>query len=127
MRYFGIIGGGFVGSATALFQTTNNQCLIWDLDTTKRKPSDLNFDDFLHKSDIFFICVPTPMLAESGECDTRIVEKVIFQLQSTNKNIYVRSTVPIGFCKKWNVNFIPEFLTEKNWRQDFFNCQNWIL
>ena len=22
---------------------------------------------------------------------------------------------------------MPEFLTEKNWRDDFYNCENWIV
>lgn len=128
MKYtIGIIGGGFVGSATALLQNEEQKCLIWDIDQSKRQPPDLSFENFLSISDIFFICVPTPMNIATGECNTTIVEKVISQLKPTNKNIYVRSTVPVGFCEKWQVNFMPEFLTEKNWKQDFFNCQYWIL
>ena len=26
-----------------------------------------------------------------------------------------------------DVNFMPEFLTEKNWKDDFKNCDQWIL
>jgi len=41
--------------------------------------------------------------------------------------IIIRSTIPIGYCDSKNVFFMPEFLTEKNWKDDFINNKNWIF
>lgn len=137
----GIIGGGFVGSATYLLHSdtldsNSNKCIIYDLDSSKCIPHNTTFED-LRNVDIIFICLPTPM-RQDGSCHTAIVEKVIqkiktdfnFDLSSPSENqphLVVRSTVPVGFCEIMGVHFMPEFLTEKNWKQDFYNCDNWIV
>lgn len=137
----GIIGGGFVGSATYLLHSDTldsniNKCIIYDLDSSKCIPQNTTFDD-LKNVDIIFICLPTPM-RQDGSCHTAIIEKVIqqiktkfnFDLSSPSENqphLVVRSTVPVGFSERIGVHFMPEFLTEKNWRQDFYNCDNWII
>lgn len=92
----GIVGGGFVGSATALLESEKQRVLIWDLDESKRKPADLTLEIFLAECGAYFICVPTPMNLQTGVCNTVIVEKVIAQLKPTGKPIFVRSTVPAG-------------------------------
>lgn len=86
-----------------------------------------NFED-LKDSDIIFICVPTPMLKD-GSCYTKIVESVLSDIKSlqTSAHIVVRSTIPIGSCKEWGVHFMPEFLTEANWKNDFYNCEYWVI
>ena len=43
------------------------------------------------------------------------------------KYIVLRSTVPPGTSEELGVAFMPEFLTEKNWEDDFKNCNHWIL
>jgi len=124
----GIIGGGFVGSATALLECNNVEVLIYDLDKTKCKPQTVEFKD-LDDCKFIFICVPTPM-NQDGSCHTKIAEKVITQIrQVLNPSIHivVRSTVPVDFCKNHGVSFMPEFLTEKNWKMDFYECQRWVL
>ncbi len=123
----GIIGGGFVGSATKLLNCPKINTLVWDLDESKRVPSNLKYSDIL-TTDFIFICVPTPM-SVNGECHTGIVECVIQELKSHNYTgrIIVRSTVPVGFCHKHDVDFMPEFLTEANWKMDFYTCQEWII
>ena len=42
-------------------------------------------------------------------------------------NIIIRSTVPPGTCDKLECNFMPEFLTELNWKDDFYNTKHWIF
>lgn len=124
----GIIGGGFVGSATALLKCDLVDILVYDLDKSKCNPPDIEFDH-LDDCKFIFICVPTPM-NQDGSCHTRIVENVINRVkQSLNQGIHivVRSTVPVDFCKTHNVHFMPEFLTEKNWKNDFFECKRWIF
>lgn len=123
----GIIGNGFVGQATKIFENEKHKFLIYDIDSSKCEPKNLRLEDMLDCK-IIFICVPTPMNPD-GSCCTRIVENVINDLREIKfKNyIVVRSTVTPGFCQANNVNFMPEFLTEKNWRDDFYNCENWIV
>ena len=122
-----IIGGGFVGSATAQLACQDVEVMIWDTVESKRSPPSIQFQD-LNQCDLIFICVPTPMQAD-GTCYTAIVESVITQCrqQLDNPQIVVRSTVPIGFCDKYQVAFMPEFLTEANWSEDFRTCSNWII
>lgn len=128
MLNIGIIGGGFVGSATRLFETQNTNVKIFDLDPSKCYPQNTTLQD-LKNSDIIFICVPTPMNEKTGECYTQIVEKCIHNIRNTlgNIDIVVRSTVPIGFSNKHNCHFMPEFLTEKNWKNDFLSTSEWII
>jgi UDPglucose 6-dehydrogenase len=67
---------------------------------------------------------------KDGSCHTVIVEKCIYQLNMAgvrDENIVVRSTVPVGFCESIGVNFMPEFLTESNWVDDFKNNNAWIF
>ena len=132
MTTIGIIGGGFVGGATALFASEKYNVIIYDLLPERCSPSNTTFDDILNTL-VVFICVPTPITTSNDEnngmCNTAIVEKVIQQLQAANYqgHIIVRSTVAIGFCDRFKVNFMPEFLTEKNWKNDFINTKEWLL
>lgn len=121
--------------------------LIYDILPEKCEPHNLKFETLVSDSDVIMLCVPTPM-KENGECDTSIVEDCIERIQNLklhqstpstpstpsaetsliNKpHIVVRSTVPVGFCKKRGVNHMPEFLTEANWKNDFKKCKLWII
>jgi len=129
----GIIGGGFVGGATSLLHSAEGgvECIVYDLVPDRCVPIGTTFEDVLQCQAIF-IAVWTPITTteeEYGKCDTKLVEKIIKQIKDRHYEGYiiVRSTVPVGFCKSQNVYFMPEFLTEKNWKQDFMNCENWIF
>jgi hypothetical protein len=39
----------------------------------------------------------------------------------------IRSTVPSGFSQSQNCFFMPEFLTEANWKNDFITSTHWIF
>ena len=119
----GVVGAGFVGSATALLASDKINVLAYDIDKEKCVPPEIELVD-LKKCDLIFICVPTPM-AENGSCHTEIIEECLKNLARNGiekENIIVRSTVPVGFCEAHQVHHMPEFLTEKNWRQDFKEC-----
>lgn len=125
---FGIIGNGFVGQATQLLASEKNKCLVYDVDPEKCSPLGTTLLD-ISSCQVIFICVPTP-IGDNGSCDTSIVEKVVEQLQrlcDSSTFIVCRSTVIMGTCDRLNVYHMPEFLTEKNWLQDFLNCQDWIF
>ena len=128
----GIIGNGFVGGATQLLKCNDIKVLVWDIIPEKCNPENLKISD-LKVCDYIFICVPTPM-EDSGNCHIGIVKKVVDNLRNpknqidTNKTkIVLRSTIPPGTSEELGCYFMPEFLTEANWKEDFYNCQNWII
>jgi len=124
---FGIIGNGFVGQATKILNNSQTQMLVYDIDPKKCEPEGLTVSD-LKDCDIIFISVPTPMDAE-GRNHLGIVKSVVELLrqQEVNSHIVIRSTVLPGTCDELDCYFMPEFLTEKNWPQDFYECENWIF
>ena len=124
----GIIGNGFVGKATALFATDFIEIVTYDKDPEKCEPHGVTIAD-LYDCDFVFVCVPTPM-NEDGSCHSQIVESCVYDLNMSgirDENIVVRSTVPVGFCESVGVNFLPEFLTEANWVEDFKNNNSWVF
>lgn len=135
MNKIGIIGNGFVGSAIVHgFILHSDDILIYDNDPRKSTHS---FEEVVDKSDIIFVCVPTPMF-ESGECDTSIIEKTIKDMtinkSISQKVIVIKSTVVPGTVEKLaqrypDLNFVfnPEFLTERKARLDFINASRIVL
>ena len=124
--HIGIVGGGFVGSATALLECANIKVTLYDLDPLRCKPVGTQLHDLLI-CDLVFVCVPTPTY-EDGSCNTTIVERCVGTLQEAGiEKIVLRSTIPPGTSEALNVAFMPEFLTEVNWRKDFVNCMQWIF
>ena len=121
----GIIGNGFVGKATALLASEHNEVVVYDVDSSKCVPQGLTLAGMKDCS-VLFVCVPTPMNRD-GSCHTAIVEKVIEDCRDLEGFVVVRSTVPVGFSEQHKVHFMPEFLTEKNWEQDFMTCKSWIV
>lgn len=119
-----VIGKGFVGKATSLL--ANQEVTIWFYDIIPElcSPPHLTFDTINTKSDLIFICVPTPMNLD-GSCNTSIVENVLSKL--SNPCVVIRSTVPVGFADRHQCFFMPEFLTEKNWPIDFYECPLWVV
>lgn len=127
----GIVGNGFVGQAIQILNSPklNNNWLIYDIDPTKCSPQGLKLEDLVI-CDLIFVCVPTPM-DKDGSCYLGLVKSVVESIQTfidTDKTqIVVRSTIPPGTADKLNVFFMPEFLTEKNWRDDFVNTTDWFF
>ena len=133
----GILGQGFVGSAIREGLKSHHNILTYDLDSSK---CNSNLLDVTEKSEIIFVCVPTPM-RKDGSCDTRILENAVddiyrvFQDSQRKKSpvLIIKSTVPPGTTrlidskyKDMKVLFSPEFLTEANSFEDFKN-QNRII
>ena len=123
----GIIGNGFVGNATYQLMCKEIDILAYDLNPDLCKPKGTKITDLL-TCDIIFISVPTPM-KNTGECHINIVKNVVLQLKQLNfkQFIVLRSTVPPGTCDDLDIYFMPEFLTEKNYIQDFINNTDWIF
>jgi len=123
----GIIGNGFVGKATYQLACTDITILAYDINPDLCNPVNLKLED-MNQCEIIFISVPTPMNTD-GSCYLQIVKSVIENLKSISYPgfIVLRSTVPVGTCDDLSCYFMPEFLTEKNFINDFINNQNWIF
>ena len=132
----GIIGQGFVGSAIREGLKSFYKVRAYDIDENKCNDS---HEQVCLKSDIIFICLPTPM-RKDGSCDTRILESAISKIDLTvyaHKHrpiIVVKSTVPPGTTARLDemtpycdVCFSPEFLTEANSFEDFKNQSRIII
>ena len=137
----GIIGQGFVGTAVREVMSNYYECNTFDI---KQDCNCNTLRELVTKSDIIFVCVPTPMNTD-GSCNTDIVEDVISDINDsvqidrlnhnpkTDKIVVIKSTVPPGTTERLNeendnvtVIFNPEFLTEANFIDDFKN-QNRII
>ena len=123
----GVIGNGFVGKSTLLLENENVSVLCYDTNPNLCKPNGTSLEDLL-KCDIIFISVPTPMNDDGSVCIS-IVESVVSQIKYLKYEgfIVVRSTIIPGTSDKLNVYFMPEFLTEKNFQNDFINNPLWIF
>jgi len=127
----GIIGQGFVGNAIYQKFKSYYKVRTYDLFIGKRTHSQI---DVITKSDIIFVCLPTPM-NKDGSCHVDIVENELKTINNNSKAVVViKSTVPPGTTEKWNskyknisIAFNPEFLTEANAVNDFDNQTRIIL
>jgi len=126
----GIIGNGFVGKATQLLRCSIvNTIYVYDIVPEKCVPIGLEFTK-MTECDLIFISLPTPMTPE-GLCHIDLIGNCVNQLRGIinfeKTSIVLRSTVPPGTSENLGINFMPEFLTERNWENDFINCKNWIF
>ena len=121
----GIIGNGFVGKATYQLQCKDIEVKAYDIDPNLCIPRGTTLVDLM-ECDIIFISVPTPM-NKDGSCYVNIVKEVVNNLHDYSKYIIVRSTVPVGTCDELGCHFMPEFLSEKNYMDDFTNNKDWIF
>lgn len=134
----GIIGNGFVGRATQIFAKKYDndnggaldkfkpiQVYIYDIRPEACDPPCITLEELDRECDILFFCLPTP-LHHDGSCYTRILEETIAKCP-TNPYKVIRSTVPVGFAAKHGCYFMPEFLTEANWEDDFRRMKEWVV
>jgi nucleotide sugar dehydrogenase len=120
----GIIGHGFVGSAVD--QGFTRGCAKFIVDPKHNNNSIQDLIAFQPMAT--FICVPTPQTG-SGEANTEIIESVLIELNRYRDHlVIVKSTVPAYKLKEFterfdsiNIIYNPEFLTEKNYIEDFRN------
>jgi len=130
----GIIGQGYVGTAVKTIFEKHYEVETYDI---KEDCSCISISDLVNKTDIIFVCVPTPM-NKDGSCNICIVEDVVREINfvtvdTPNRIVAIKSTIPPGtttiFNNQYNnidIVFNPEFLTEANFIEDFKN-QNRII
>tara|TARA_R100001509_G_scaffold126322_1_gene79787 strand:+ start:1767 stop:2609 length:843 start_codon:yes stop_codon:yes gene_type:complete len=129
----GIVGQGFVGTAVREGLKKHFNIQTYDYDLNKATCNTL--EDLVNKSEVIFVCLPTPML-KNGQCDIAIVEDTIMKIDQIGKKrtIVIKSTVPPGTCALFekccqniSIVFNPEFLTEANFIEDFKNQKRIIV
>ena len=130
----GVVGQGYVGTAVKTIFEKHYEVETYDK-FHKEKGTCEYLSDLVEKSDIIFVCVPTPM-KKDGSCDITTVQSVIYSINfhtTDRKLIAIKSTIPPGTTTKLNkehpdfdIVFNPEFLTEANFIDDFKN-QNRII
>lgn len=143
----GQVGYGFIGNAVVELFRPFCQVHVYDKAgyEGRQKPANVSLlpsmDLLVKEPQVIFVAVPTPM-RKSGECDTRIVESVLQDIQNSAAKIgrdlgdfivVIKSTVPPGFTSRMRdkyalrLLFSPEFLTEANAVQDFKKTNRVIL
>lgn len=131
----GIIGNGFVGGAVAYGFKDKNP-LVYDLKPELCKNT---LDEVLGCKHIF-VCLPTPMVEETGgEANLSIVENCLEKLSNhftkdSDQVLILKSTVPVGTTNKLaekydlrNLIHCPEFLTAANANYDFVNADRTVI
>ena len=134
MNTIGVVGLGYVGTAVQKGLESTNTVITYDI---VKECTETSITDLTKKAHIIFICVPTPMNTD-GTCNTDIVYSVlqqISQVETNHKPICVlKSTVTPGTTERMAITFPnlticfnPEFLTEKNYINDFIGQRNIIV
>ena len=146
----GIIGQGFVGNAIKQKFKEKYEIFaydkIWGHVKSIKWNKELKHEDgtnarkVIEETDIIFVCLPTPMYIDTGECDISIVRGAILELDKyaeefdVFRTVIIKSTVPPGttelinsLCKHLKVCFSPEFLTEANAVNDFKNQDRIVI
>ena len=129
----GVIGLGFVGTAVQKGFESTHKVITYDI---QKHCTEKSITDVVKTAQVTFICVPTPMNSD-GTCNTSIVESVLTEIASVNdmKSVCVlKSTIPPGTTNRLaemfpniTIAFNPEFLTEKNYINDFLSQVNIIV
>lgn len=128
MPKIGIVGLGYVGGAIKVAYENNNFDVVCvDVDTQK---SNGTYKD-LTSCEAVFVCVPSPS-KENGECDTSILNAVLYLLKDYKNLIISKVTAPPSFYERLqsvypNLVYVPEFLTASNAVKDFVSQENVII
>lgn len=83
----------------------------------------------LKQADICFICVGTPALPD-GRADLQYVEAAVASVNAQKDPstiVVVKSTVPVGTCKRLHTASNPEFLREGSAMKDFLHPDRIVI
>ena len=100
------------------------QVYIYDIRPEACQPLGMTLESLDNECDLIFFCLPTP-LNHDGSCYTKILEDTIARCNNPFK--IIRSTIPVGFAAKHGCYFMPEFLTEAKWENDFRSTKEWVV
>jgi len=125
----GIIGFGVVGKAAANTLQKCYRIIKYD------KYQDLDSFEDLSVCKFVFIMVPTPFDCKDNAVDDSAITESLRRLDSISFSniVIIKSTVPPGFCQKYNklydfeIVFNPEFLRESTTPNEDFENQDTIV
>lgn len=136
MTKIGVVGLGYVGTAVQKGFEPTHDVITYDI---VKSCSESSISELAKKTSIIFICVPTPMNID-GTCNTSIVESILQEISQVQELeisapiCVLKSTITPGttnlLAEKFQnltICFNPEFLTEKNYINDFLSQVNIIL
>jgi nucleotide sugar dehydrogenase len=125
----GLIGCGFVGgSLLKSFELKGVSVTAYD------KYKSIGSIEYVAKTDIVFMCLPTPFVKDRGFCKDGIYEN-LDKLEKLNFSglVVIKSTVEPGFTNNLNTKFSfgichnPEFLTARTAFEDFHTQKHIVL
>ena len=129
MKNILIIGYGFVGKSVEFSLSLKSSSFSFTIfDPVAGHDTDFsNWTDM----DAIFICIPTPTGID-GSCDYSIVKHYAELFSNATCPVIIKSTVVPSGVKELveinrNVVYVPEFLTEKNWKEDSVSAKNIII
>jgi len=114
----GVIGCGVIGGALIKWVEENTNHNILKVDPAK------GYNDDLTNADAIFISIHIPT-EDNNTQDLTVLSNII--KNCPNVPIYIRTTLLPGTCDKLSkefnkdINFMPEFLTERTAVEDFYN------
>jgi len=132
LENIGIVGVGFVGSATYHTFSPYFKMKLYD----KFKPGFEDLETVANSCKYIFVCVPTPV-DNSGKQDLSCIYDAIDSINEISKEskvLILRSTIIPGTTRKLsekyenhNFVFVPEFLSERTALFDSINAYRIIL
>ena len=140
MINIGIVGLGYVGSALEhVFKKYKDITQTETFDIHKNS-SVSSLKKLVHKSEIIFLCLPTPM-KKDGTCDITILSETVSDIDDivktfnlNQKLVVIKSTITIGCTDQLNnqfknikIIFNPEFLREASFIHDFENQDRIVI
>ena len=132
----GIFGMGIVGTAVYNGFMFNGAHTFSRYDINNKYD---NIEDTVNRSEIIFVCVPTPTINEWNwyKQDLSFLDKAIDSINSIakiEKTIVIKSTILPGTTREYAKNyptnnfiFNPEFLTARTANEDFINQDQIVL
>lgn len=128
LEKIGIVGIGYVGQAIYdCYRKKGYEVVTVDVDQNK---SNSTYEDLMSCRGVF-VCVPSPDKGD-GNCDTSILNAVLYLLKDCKNVIISKTTAPPDFYEKMqtvypNLVHVPEFLTAANALNDFSQKESAII
>ncbi len=128
MPKIGVVGLGYVGNTIRqVYSDHLFNVICIDVDPEKCNGT---YEDLID-AEAVFICVPSPN-KDSGECDTSILNAVLYLLKDYKNVIISKTTAPPQFYERMqtvypNLVHVPEFLTAANALHDFVKQEEIII
>lgn len=139
----GIIGHGFVGQSVEVSFTDLDEPNKHSISIYDKFKGIGSLAEVIDKSEVIFLCLPTPFKGDFDRGNVGIdltdYNKFIDELcnhsnMHEGKIIVIKSTVVPGTTQKWidkypdcTFCFVPEFLTEKNWKYDSTHADRIVI